>query len=66
MPVLNRKSNEMITCGKCKGKVFVDLTFTDNRNYEAFCIMCGKRWFVGKTHPLFETFKAYVKSVLVT
>lgn len=56
----------MITCGKCKGKVFVDLTFTDNRNYEAFCILCGKRWFVGKANPLFETFQAYVKSVLVT
>lgn len=56
----------MITCGKCNGKVFVDLTFTDNKNYEAFCLRCGKRWFVGRNNPLFGTFQEYVKSVLVT
>lgn len=56
----------MIVCSKCGGKVFVDLTFTDNVNYEAFCLCCGKRTFVGPSHPLFTTFKNYVKSVLVS
>lgn len=53
----------MITCGKCKGKVFLDLTFTENRNYEAFCLTCGNRWFIGRGHHLFDVFKRYVASV---
>ena len=56
----------MIVCSKCKGKVFVDLTFTDNRNYEAFCLSCGKRWFIGKNHEVYQIVSEYVKSVLVT
>lgn len=55
----------MIKCSKCGGKVFVDLTFTDNRNYEAFCLHCGKRWFVGKSHEFYTVIHEYVKSALV-
>jgi hypothetical protein len=55
----------MIVCNKCGGKVFVDLTFVDNRNYEAFCLLCGKRWFLGVGHPLFKQIKEYVNRVLV-
>lgn len=55
----------MIICNKCEGKVFVDLTFTDNKNYEAFCLRCGKRWFVGPSNALYDTIKEYVKSALV-
>lgn len=55
----------MITCNKCQGKVFVDLTFTDNRNYETFCLRCGKRDFVGPRHELFTVIQEYVKSALV-
>lgn len=55
----------MITCNKCGGKVFVDLTFTDNRNYEAFCLRCGKRDFIGPSHELFPVFKEFVRSALV-
>lgn len=55
----------MIKCNKCSGKVFVDLTFTDNKNYEAFCLTCGKRWFVGPQHHLFSTIRDYVHSALV-
>lgn len=55
----------MIKCNKCKGKVFVDLTFTDNRNYETFCLRCGKRTFVGPSHPLFTEITTYVKKALV-
>ena len=55
----------MITCSKCAGKVFVDLTFTDNKNYEAFCLRCGKRWFIGKSHALYDTFRTYVQAALV-
>lgn len=38
----------MIQCDKCTGAVFVDRTFTENKNYELFCILCGKRTFVNK------------------
>jgi hypothetical protein len=37
----------------------------DNKNYETFCLRCGKRDFVGPRHPLFEIIKEYAKSVLV-
>lgn len=43
-----------ITCSKCAGKVFIDLTFVDNVALEAFCIKCGKRDFIGKSHPMYE------------
>lgn len=55
----------MIICNKCQGKVFVDLTFTDNRNYETFCLRCGKRTFVGPSHPLFGVIAGFVKASLV-
>jgi hypothetical protein len=55
----------VITCIKCQGKVFVDLTFTDNRNYETFCLRCGDRKFIGPSHELFTVIKEYVKSALV-
>lgn len=55
----------MITCNKCQGKVFVDLTFTDNKNYETFCLRCGKRTFVGPSHELYADIKAYVDKALV-
>lgn len=55
----------MITCNKCQGKVFVDLTFTENRDYETFCLRCGKRNFVGSNNPLYRTIGNYVKKVLV-
>lgn len=52
-------------CEKCQGKVFVDLTFTDNKNYETFCLRCGKREFVGPDSERFAVIKAYVKAALV-
>lgn len=55
----------MIICNKCAGKVFVDLTFTDNKNYETFCLRCGKRWFIGRSHELYDTIRQYVQAVLV-
>lgn len=50
----------MIKCSKCQGKVFVDLTFTDNKDYEAFCLRCGKRWFIGYSHPMYDIVHSYV------
>jgi hypothetical protein len=35
-------------CMKCGGKLFVDRTFSDNRNLEVYCIMCGVRKFISK------------------
>ena len=55
----------MIKCNKCQGKVFVDLTFTDNKNYEAFCLRCGKRWFVGRSNVLYDVISKYVRAALV-
>lgn len=55
----------MIKCNKCSGKVFVDLTFTENRNYETFCLRCGKRDFVGPSHELFSVIRNYVRAAIV-
>lgn len=38
-------------CGKCGGKMFVDRVFSENRNYELFCIICGRRDFISKRTP---------------
>ena len=35
-------------CMKCTGKLFLDRTFSDNKTFEVYCIMCGVRKFVGK------------------
>lgn len=35
-------------CRRCNGRVFLDRTFSDNKNYELFCILCGDRRFVNK------------------
>lgn len=56
----------MIKCNKCSGKCFVDFTFTGNKNYEVFCLLCGKRDFVGVAHPLYKTVHTYVSEVLVS
>lgn len=52
----------MIKCERCQGKVFVDLTFTENRNYETFCLMCGDRKFVGPGDEFYLPIKEYVVS----
>lgn len=41
-----------IACDRCKGKVFLDRTFAENRNFETFCIMCGDRKFISKESSL--------------
>lgn len=51
----------MIICSKCGGKVFVDLTYTENRNYETSCLRCGKRDFVGVGHPMRALIGEYVR-----
>lgn len=55
----------MIVCRRCAGKIFVDLTFTDNRNYETFCLRCGDRKFIGRDHELYPQIKEYVQAKLV-
>lgn len=39
-------------CRRCSGRVFLDRTFSDNKNYELFCILCGDRRFVSKSSEL--------------
>lgn len=36
-------------CRKCNGRVFLDRVFSDNKNYEVYCILCGDRQFVSKS-----------------
>lgn len=43
---------DKMVCRKCSGRMFLDRVFTDNRNYETFCIMCGDRQFVSKNSEL--------------
>lgn len=38
----------MMKCSKCSGKLFLDRTFSDNENFEVYCIMCGLRRFISK------------------
>lgn len=37
-----------MTCMKCSGKMYLDRTFSDNENFEVYCISCGIRKFVNK------------------
>lgn len=39
-------------CRRCNGRVFLDRTFSDNKNYELFCLLCGDRRFVSKASEL--------------
>lgn len=35
-------------CRKCNGRVFLDRVFSDNKNFETSCLLCGDRRFIGK------------------
>lgn len=35
-------------CRKCNGRVFLDRIFSDNKNFETSCILCGDRRFISK------------------
>lgn len=39
-------------CSKCNGRVFLDRVFTDNKNFETSCIICGDRKFISKESEL--------------
>lgn len=39
-------------CRKCNGKVFLDRVFSDNKNFEIYCILCGGREFISKESGL--------------
>lgn len=39
-------------CHRCSGKVFLDRVFSDNKNFETYCILCGDRKFVSKDSEL--------------
>lgn len=39
-------------CSRCHGRVFLDRTFIDNKNYETFCVICGDRQFIAKNTRL--------------
>lgn len=42
----------MMLCRRCNGRVFLDRTFSDNKNYELFCMLCGDRRFISKSTEL--------------
>lgn len=41
-----------MNCNRCDGRVFLDRVFSDNKNFELYCIMCGDRRFVSKDTEL--------------
>lgn len=43
-----------IKCAKCSGRVFLDRVFSDNVNFELFCIICGDRKFINKDSEIGE------------
>jgi hypothetical protein len=40
--------NKMV-CQRCGGRTFLDRIFSDNKNFETYCILCGDRKFVQKS-----------------
>lgn len=51
----------MFNCEKCEGKVFVDTAFTTGKDYEMFCIKCGKRYFIHRGHRAFKPVDEFVR-----
>lgn len=45
-------------CRRCNGRVFLDRTFSDNKNFELFCMLCGDRRFISKGTELGEWLQA--------
>lgn len=43
----------MIFCKKCGGRVMVDDTYSGDRSFEVYCIMCGLRKSVHKENNAF-------------
>ena len=41
--------HEKMTCGKCGGRMFLDRIFSDNKNHETYCMLCGERKFIQKS-----------------
>lgn len=41
------------------------MTYTENRNYEAFCLRCGKRYFVGPADEHYKVIADFVRAALV-
>lgn len=35
-------------CRKCNGRTFLDRVFSDNKNFETACLICGDRRFISK------------------
>lgn len=39
-------------CKRCNGHMFLDRVFSDNKNYEIYCILCGERRFINRNSVL--------------
>ena len=37
-----------MNCRRCNGRIFLDRVFSDNKNFETSCLMCGDRRFINK------------------
>ena len=42
----------MISCKKCKGRIFVDRQYSSVQHMETYCVVCGLRRFF---HPPIES-----------
>lgn len=40
--------DKAMACPKCSGRLFLDRVFSDNKNFELYCVICGARDFVDK------------------
>lgn len=55
----------MLTCKKCKGRVFVDRMYSQHLRVEFFCLACGKRWIIKKDANRFALWVAKLEESLL-
>jgi hypothetical protein len=41
-----------MTCKKCGGRMFLERMFSENKNFETSCLVCGARNFIDKGSKL--------------
>lgn len=38
----------MLWCNKCRGRIFIDRTYSQGTHIELGCLQCGKNWMLNK------------------
>ena len=55
----------MIKCRRCGGRAFLDRVYTDNKNFETSCLLCGDRRFIGRETELGQWIQKVEKKRMV-